>query len=88
MQTVYDDLLPTISTEDLRRAAAACRWAAQAADDDEWGAPEAYDARAQTEQIGWVWDFSTWSNAAAVLFDIIDDRRRIDEETHAYQGKA
>jgi hypothetical protein len=54
------------TAEQIGAAAAACRRAATANDDD-WGAPEAEEARRLTADLDWAWDFITWTHAATVL---------------------
>ncbi len=71
-----DRLFATASFEELMAAAAACRFAEQAHDED-WNSPEAAEARQLTEDLGWSWDFSTWSHAASIL----EDEARLAEQT-------
>jgi hypothetical protein len=61
----------------LERAVEACDRAARA-DDDNWDAPEADEARCLTAELGLVWDFSTWGHARDVVVRMLDDEQAAD----------
>jgi hypothetical protein len=57
---------PDATPEQLRAAALACRRAVRGGDED-WDSPEAEEARRRTADLGWAWDFTTWTEAEVIL---------------------
>jgi hypothetical protein len=55
------------TAQQLRDAAKACRFAERTGVDDDWDHHYALDARRLTSELGWSWDFTTWSHAATIL---------------------
>ncbi len=55
------------TADQLRGAANACQFAARCGMDDDWDHHHATDARRLTKALGWAWDFTTWTDAAAIL---------------------
>lgn len=77
MATEIERYFPDATAEQLKDGAYACRMVAESGgNDDDWQAPQAMQARQLTRELGWSWDFSTWSHAAGIL----DQEARLADE--------